>query len=137
MRKRRNPKPTPWRVRLPLIELMAAFARMKERWGIHSNWGLMAILLAFSLAGSSVVWIRPIYWKLFGFTDETSMWIKVPTYIALVFPTYQVMLLFFGTVLGQFRFFWEKEKKLFLRMTGRGRKRAACFRRSPRGMDRT
>jgi hypothetical protein len=86
--------------------------RLKQKWGIHSTWQLVAILLAFSLAGSSIVWIRPLLWKLLGFTKETSLWIKVPTYILFVFPTYQVSLLAFGTLLGQFRFFWAKEKKL-------------------------
>jgi len=86
--------------------------RLKRKWGITSTWQVIAILIAFSLAGSSVTRIRRIFWPMLGFSTDTSMWIQVPTYIALIFPTYQVMLLVFGTLLGQFKFFWEKEKAM-------------------------
>jgi hypothetical protein len=33
-------------------------------------------------------------------------------YIPIVFPLYQINLLIFGFLLGQFEFFWEKEKAL-------------------------
>ncbi|MDF3128789.1 hypothetical protein P0Y35_06250 [Kiritimatiellaeota bacterium B1221] len=69
-------------------------------------------MLTFALAGSSITRIRKLFWPLLGFTDETSMWIQVPTYIALIFPTYQIMLMIFGTLTGQFRFFWKKEKAM-------------------------
>ncbi len=92
--------------------------RLKVKWGITSTWQVIAILLTFSLAGLSITRIRPIVWLLFGFTEETSMWIKVPTYILMIFPTYQVMLMIFGTLLGQFKFFWAKEKAM-LKFFGR------------------
>ncbi|MDA3872448.1 MAG: hypothetical protein PF795_00615 [Kiritimatiellae bacterium] len=86
--------------------------RLKDKWGIDSTWQVIAILIAFSLAGMSVTRIRKIFWPLFGFTSETSMWIQVPTYILLIFPTYQIMLMAFGTLLGQYKFFWAKEKAM-------------------------
>lgn len=82
--------------------------RLRTKWGIESAWQITAILLAFSLAGMSILFIRPMYWGFLGFTEDTSMWIQVPVWLILVFPTYQVMLLVFGTLLGQFRFFWNK-----------------------------
>ena len=92
--------------------------RLKTKWGITSTGQVIAILITFSLAGLSITQIRPLVWTLFGFTDETSMWIKVPTYVIMIFPTYQIMLMVFGTVLGQFHFFWAKEKAMFLFLTG-------------------
>lgn len=87
--------------------------RLKAKWGIDSNFSFWMIMLTFSLAGLSITQIRPIYWNLLGFTEEhPSMWVKVPTYLLLVFPTYQISLLLFGTVLGQFKFFWAKEKAM-------------------------
>ena len=86
--------------------------RLKTKWGITSTGQVVAILVAFSLAGMSITLVRPLVWTLFGFTEETSMWIKVPTYLVMIFPTYQVMLMVFGTLLGQFRFFWAKEKAM-------------------------
>lgn len=76
-------------------------------------------MLTFTCAGLSITQIRPLYWSLLGFTDENpSMWVKVPSYLVLVFPTYQISLLLFGTLLGQFRFFWAKEKAM-MRAMGR------------------
>jgi hypothetical protein len=88
--------------------------RLKTKWGIESNFQVFMICVVFSLAGMSISLVRPIAWNLFGFTKETSYWIKVPTYIALIFPTYQVMLMVFGTLLGQFKFFWAKEKAMLM-----------------------
>jgi hypothetical protein len=96
--------------------------RLKTKWGITSTWQVIAILLTFSLAGMSITQIRPLVWGLFGFTPETPMWIKVPTYLVMIFPTYQVMLMVFGTLLGQFSFFWAKEKAMFRFLTGRNKK---------------
>lgn len=95
--------------------------RLKAKWGITSTGQVIAILVTFSLAGLSITQIRPLVWALFGFTPETSMWIKVPTYLIMIFPTYQIMLMVFGTLLGQFHFFWAKEKAMFRFLTGRGR----------------
>ncbi len=95
--------------------------RTKERWGIESTTRIILIMLVFSLAGMAITQIRPPVWHLFHFTDATPTWIKVVTYILLIFPTYQICLLIFGALLGQFRFFWEKEKKMgrwFLRRLG-------------------
>ena len=36
----------------------------------------------------------------------------------LVLPLYQIMLLIYGAIFGQFRFFWEKEKQLVKRIGG-------------------
>lgn len=38
------------------------------------------------------------------------------THTAFVMPAYQVLLLVYGALLGQFYFFWEKEKKLLRRL---------------------
>ena len=91
--------------------------RLKEKWGIKSNLQILLILLAFTLAGSSVVVLKNWYFSWLNFTEQTSAWIKIPAYLIFIFPAYQALLLAYGTILGQFRFFWTKEKKLFLAIT--------------------
>ncbi|GAA4849400.1 DUF6787 family protein [Algivirga pacifica] len=91
---------------------MSRLSKLQAKWGVNSIWQVIAILVAFSLAGSSVVVLRKAFFELLGFTDDTSMWVKTVTYILFVFPAYQLLLLMYGTLLGQFRFFWEKEKKM-------------------------
>jgi hypothetical protein len=48
------------------------------------------------------------------------LWASI-TYFILILPVYNVFLLFYGFVFGQFKFFWEFEKKFFKRIFG-GRK---------------
>ena len=84
--------------------------RLKARWGV-SNWGVIAIVLAFSLAGSTVVRItRPILG--FVLPPDVPRWLWWTARIGIIVPIYQVLLLIYGTILGQFRFFWAKEKKM-------------------------
>ena len=87
--------------------------RLKEKWGLKSLLQVVLILIVFSLTGMTVVLIRPVIFSWFGFTDQTPLWLKTITYILLIFPMYQLLILVYGTLFGQFAFFWEKEKKLF------------------------
>jgi hypothetical protein len=84
--------------------------RMKERWGVGPL-GVVAILLCFSLAGSSVVFLRG---PVLGFLlpPHAPTWLRVVLYLLVVVPLYQLLLLGYGALLGQFRFFWDRERKL-------------------------
>ncbi len=86
--------------------------KLKSKWGINSNWDFWMIMLTFSLAGMSIMSIRKVIFPLLGITDTTPLWIKICVYIPLFPPIYQLGLLVFGFMLGQFPFFWEKEKRL-------------------------
>ncbi len=93
--------------------------KLKSKWGISSNRDFILIMLSFSLAGSMISVCRPPIFHLLGITKETPLWIKIVVYIPLIPPIYQIFLMFWGTILGQFDFFWEKEKKIgrFLKQT--------------------
>lgn len=96
--------------------------RLKVKWGISSAPQFWAILITFSLAGLAITQVRRPLFHLFGIEPQTPLWIKTIVYLASVFPLYQLFLLVFGTLLGQFRFFWEKEKAMgrwFCRLPGR------------------
>ena len=92
----------------------------KERWNIKSNGQLFAIIVIFAITGSSAAYLsRPIL-ATFGISKETvSGWEYYPLYILLIFPVYQVLLVSFGFIFGQFAFFWNFEKKM-LRSCGLG-----------------
>lgn len=99
--------------------------RLKQKWNVNSNWDFIAIMIVFSLAGMSIVYVRKPLFHLLGITAATPFWIKFFAWLAIVFPTYQINLLIFGFLLGQFHFFWEKEKQMgrfFLRpFSGKGK----------------
>lgn len=87
--------------------------KLKIKWGLESIFQVIIVLLVFSVTGTSVVFLRKTLFGWLGFDESTAMWIKTVTYILFMLPAYQVLLLFYGSIFGQFDFFWNKEKKLF------------------------
>jgi len=85
---------------------------LKRKWNIKSNWDFMAIMIVFSIAGMSIVFVRVPLFYILGINETTPFWIKFIAWLAIVFPTYQINLIIFGFLLGQFPFFWEKEKQM-------------------------
>jgi len=90
--------------------------KLKHRWNIESNFQLVIILVVFAVTGSSTLYARRGIFYLLGITIDTSMWLKVPLYILVIFPTYQILFLVVGTLFGQFKFAWEFEKKVFSKL---------------------
>ncbi|GAB4397098.1 MAG: hypothetical protein OHK0053_12780 [Microscillaceae bacterium] len=86
--------------------------KLQHKWGLQSTFQVMVILVVFSLAGSTAVLLRPALFGWLGYTARTSFWLKTLTYLLFLFPAYQVLLLGYGLLLGQFHFFWQKEVKM-------------------------
>lgn len=86
------------------------FERLKEKWGIKRNIDIVLILICFSLAGSSVVLVKGYYFDFLGFDETTPFWLKTVAYLLFIFPAYQIILLAYAFLLGQFGFFWSKAK---------------------------
>ena len=90
-------------------------ANFKERWNIKSNWQLVVIIVVFAVTGSSAAYLSKPILATFGINKDTvSAWEYYPLYIILIFPIYQVLLVSFGFLFGQFTFFWAFEKKLLV-----------------------
>ncbi len=88
--------------------------KLKLKWGLTSILQVIIVLLVFSITGTTVVFLRKTLFGWIGFTSETAFWLKSVVYILFMLPAYQVLLLFYGSLFGQFNFFWNKEKKMFL-----------------------
>ena len=94
--------------------------KLKKRWNINSNVQLILIILAFAVNGSFASWIAKPVTIFFGIEKELlSPFIYWPLRITLIFPIYQLTLPVTGFIFGQFKFFWEFEKK-FLKKIGFG-----------------
>lgn len=94
--------------------------KLKQRWNITSNFQLVVIFIVFAITGSSSAYLSKPVLDWIGFTkDVVSPWVYYPLYLILIFPIYQVLLISFGFLSGQFKFFWEFEKKM-LRSLGLG-----------------
>ena len=80
--------------------------------------GVVAILAAFSLAGLTTVRLKgPVMGLMF--TEATPGWLQWVVYLVVMLPIYQILLLGYGTLLGQFDFFWSKMKAVGRLVSGR------------------
>lgn len=85
----------------------------KERWNIASNWQIFVILLVFAITGSTAALVSKPILHWFGISKETHhIAIYILFYILIIFPIYQILLVGFGFLFGQFKFFWAFEKKM-------------------------
>ncbi len=91
------------------------FKKLKHKWGITSNFQFWLIFFIFAITGSSTLFVKRPVFAFLGIDSTTSLWIVVPVYLVTITPSYFIILLFYGTILGQFKFFWEFEKKMFKR----------------------
>lgn len=94
---------------------MKIINKFKEKWEIKSNFQLLLIFIVFSITGSSALYVRKFIFNIIGVTDSTSLYYKIPLYIITVVPAYQVLLLVWGAIFGQFHFFFNFQKKSFSR----------------------
>ena len=92
------------------------FEKLKKRWNIRSSFQVIIILVVFAVTGSTTVYVKKAIFDLIGINTETYILLKVPAYIIILVTVYNILLLFIGSIFGQFRFFWEFEKKFFGRL---------------------
>ncbi|MGX9416547.1 DUF6787 family protein [Vibrio sp. WJH972] len=85
-------------------------AKLKTKWGVESHLQFCIILIVFSITGSVTGWCVVQYFSWLEIESESHTLLKVIPYV-LGFFTYQLLLLIFGSISGQFRFFWKFQKK--------------------------
>lgn len=91
--------------------------KLKQKWGITSNWQLFIILIVFSVNGTLAVKLAQPLTHLIGVDREiSSPWLYWPIRVILIFPIYQFLLVIVGTIFGQHQFFWNMEKKMLKRI---------------------
>lgn len=93
--------------------------KLKKRWNIKTNGQLFIVFLVFAITGSSAAKLAAPVTDLFEIKREMGWYIYWPFRILIIFPIYQVLLVFFGWVFGEFAFFWNFVKKM-LRGMGLG-----------------
>ena len=94
--------------------------KLQARWKVESLWQLLVILLVFTCTGFTVMAIaKPILNFIFEPTP-VPLWGKIAYYI-LILPIYNVVLLWYGFLFGQFKFFYEFEKRFFNRIISKFR----------------
>jgi hypothetical protein len=96
--------------------VLVIFKKLEKKWILDYKWEMIRVFMVFAITGSSSLYIgRPII-KLLGITKENLnplLYWFLFIIIGLVF--YQILLVSFGWIFGQFKFFWEFEKKMLTR----------------------
>ncbi|MFA5508762.1 MAG: DUF6787 family protein [Vulcanimicrobiota bacterium] len=90
--------------------------KLKRKWGIETEGQYWRIMLMFSLAGSSCVFVRKPVFAMLGITSQTNPFLWWLAWLMVIFPSYQVLLLFWGKICGVFPFAWWFEKKMLRRL---------------------
>ena len=89
--------------------------KLRDFFKVDSNIRLLKVFTVFSVAGSlSLVVADNIFSHLLEFEDHDSLYWFCR--IIILFPIYQVLLIVTGTIFGEFRYFWEIEKRILKRL---------------------
>lgn len=100
--------------------LMKWFEKLKYKWKLTGT-QLVIVLLVFACTGTTVLLLKHPVLNLLIPGGYNEWWHSVVYYI-LILPIYNIVLLFYGFLFGQFSFFWEFEKRMFSRLLGRNKR---------------
>jgi len=94
---------------------MSWLQKLQYRWKVKNAFHVFIILLVFACTGFTILFLkRPLFAYLFP--DGIIPSGATILYYILILPVYNVILLFYGFVFGQFAFFWDFEKRFFGRI---------------------
>jgi hypothetical protein len=85
--------------------------KLQQRWEVSSIGQVVVILIVFACTGFTVMFLKEPILALIAAEEERTIWFSVGYYL-LILPIYNIVLLFYGALFGQFRFFWAFEKRM-------------------------
>lgn len=86
---------------------------LKNRWGIESNFQFVIIFVVFAINGSLSARISGFAMNYFGINNENTHWFfYYLVLVILVLPLYPFLLMLFGYLFGQSKFFFPFSKKM-------------------------
>lgn len=91
--------------------------RLAKRWGVSPQ-RVLIILFVFICTGFTVMFLKRPLVALVAGEGEKPLWFSIAYYV-LILPFYNALLLAYGALFGQFRFFLEFEKRFLRRFTGK------------------
>ena len=91
--------------------------KLENKWVVDARWELIRIFIVFALTGSSSVYVGRPFINLVGISNENlNPFLYWLLFIVISLIFYQILLVFWGWLLGQFDFFWAFEKKILSRL---------------------
>jgi MFS family permease len=93
------------------------FKKLERKWAVEYRWEMIRVFIVFAITGSSSVFVGKPIIALIGITKDnfnTVFYWILYLLVGLIF--YQILLVSYGWLFGQFKFFWEFEKKMLRRL---------------------
>jgi len=97
---------------------MSYLDKLQDKWKLKSIGQVIIVLIVFACTGFTVLFLKKPVVAFFTVDGGQNLMFSI-TYYILILPIYNVILLFYGFIFGQFRFFWDFEKRMFARMGGK------------------
>lgn len=93
------------------------FTKLENKWKVNYKWEMIAIFIVFAITGSISAKLAEPITHLIGIDKQASNpWLYWPVRILIILPIYQILLVAFGWLFGQYTFFWDFSKKMLRRM---------------------
>tara|TARA_Y200000002_G_scaffold143032_1_gene118199 strand:+ start:165 stop:473 length:309 start_codon:yes stop_codon:yes gene_type:complete len=91
--------------------------KFKLKYGIESNYQLIVIFIVFGITGSTAAFISDPLMDLINIKkSDLNFFIYWAVRIIVITFVYQIILLLVALIFGQFKFFWNFEKKMLKRI---------------------
>lgn len=95
---------------------MSFLHALKNRWKLNSVGQVVLVLIVFACTGFTIMFLKSPVVNWIAGSEGNQMWLTVLYYL-FILPIYNIILLIYGFVFGQFAFFWDFEKKMWYRLT--------------------
>lgn len=91
--------------------------KIKNILKVNSLFQLIIVLLVFSITGSLSVFASEFVLNFLGIDiNRFNLFIYWFLRVLILFTVYQFLLIFVGTLMGQFKYFWNFEKRILKRL---------------------
>ena len=92
--------------------------KIRSFFKVDSNFQLLIINIVFALTGTSALFFADYILNILLINqDNYGNFLYWLTRIILILPIYQLLLIIFGFLFGQFEYFWRMEKKTIRRIS--------------------
>jgi hypothetical protein len=100
---------------------MGLLNSLQQRWNLKNIRQVIVILVVFACTGFTILFLKKPLVSLISSNEEHQTILTILYYI-FILPIYNVVLLLYGFLFGEFKFFWSFEKKMWYRMSGQKHK---------------
>lgn len=100
---------------------MKFFESLRQRWKLKDIRQVFIVLVVFACTGFTILFLKKPLIALISENPDHQTWLTILYYL-FILPIYNIVLLLYGFLFGEFNFFWDFEKKMWYRMSGQKHK---------------